>query len=61
MAQDVSFLIAFAADMTKFAYDGVTGATPLAQIRNGEEVNVMDMLIGRIPGTIGETSADLLS
>ena len=49
-------LIAFAADMTKFAYDGVTGATPLAQIRNGEEVNVMDMLIGRIPGTIGETS-----
>ena len=40
----------------KFAYDGVTGATPLAQIRNGEEVNVMDMLIGRIPGTIGEIS-----
>ncbi len=49
-------LIAFAADMTKFAFDGVTGATPLAQIRAGEDVNVMDMLIGRTAGTIGETS-----
>ena len=25
-------------------------------MRNGETVNTMDMLIGRIPGTIGETS-----
>ena len=50
-------LIAFAADMTKFAIDDYTGATPLAAMRNGEAVNTMDMLIGRTGGTIGETSA----
>ncbi len=49
-------LIAFAADMTKFAIDDYTGATPLAAMRNGEAVNTMDMLIGRTGGTIGETS-----
>lgn len=49
-------LIAFAADMTKFAYNGVTGATPLALLRSGESVNTMDMLIGKTAGTIGETS-----
>ncbi len=46
-------LIAFAADMTKFAIDDYTGATPLAAMRNGEAVNTMDMLIGRTGGTIG--------
>jgi RnfABCDGE-type electron transport complex D subunit len=50
-------LIAFAADMTNFATDAYTGATPLAALRNGEAVNTMDMLIGRTSGTIGETSA----
>ena len=54
-------LIAFAADMTNFSCDSYTGATPLALIRqNGgmipEGLNVMDMLTGRIAGTIGETS-----
>ncbi len=49
-------LIAFAADMTNFAIDSYTGATPLAAIRNGEAVNTMDMLIGKTAGTIGETS-----
>ncbi|MBR1390597.1 MAG: RnfABCDGE type electron transport complex subunit D [Lachnospiraceae bacterium] len=49
-------LIAFAADMTNFAIDSYSGATPLAAIRAGESVNTMDMLIGRIGGTIGETS-----
>ena len=37
--------------MTSFVYDGVTGATPLAQLKAGNTVNTMDMLIGRIPGT----------
>ena len=54
-------LIAFAADMTKFGItkNGIevySSVTPLAAMRNGEAVNTMDMLIGRIPGTIGETS-----
>lgn len=50
-------LIAFAADMTNYAIDSYTGATPLAAMRQGEAVNTMDMLIGRTAGTIGETSA----
>ena len=51
-------LISFTGQMTSFAYDGVTGPTPLAYIKEGSmaEINSMDMLIGRIPGTIGETS-----
>ena len=50
-------LICFTARMTAFTYDGVTCATPLALLKNGESVNILDMFIGRIPGTIGETSA----
>lgn len=50
-------LIAFAADMTNFTCDAYSGATPLAEIRNENAVNTMDMLIGRTAGTIGETSA----
>ncbi len=54
-------LIAFAADMTKYTCDSYTGATPLALMRehNGaipEGLNVMDMLVGKTAGTIGETS-----
>lgn len=49
-------LISFAGNMTSFTYDGVTGATPLALLKNGETVNTMSMLIGNEAGTIGETS-----
>ena len=42
--------------MTYFVYDGVTGATPLANLKAGEAVNTMDMLLGFTRGTIGETS-----
>ena len=49
-------LISFTGRMTTFVYDGVSGATPLAQLKAGESVNTMDMLIGNIAGTIGETS-----
>ncbi len=49
-------LISFTGRMTNFAYDGFTGATPLAAIKAGESVNVMDMLVGNTAGTIGETS-----
>ena len=50
-------VISFAATMTHFEYDGVSGATPLQLLKNGEMVNTFDMLIGRTAGTIGETSA----
>lgn len=49
-------LISFPAQMTDFAYDTFTGATPLAALKAGESVNVMDMIIGKTAGTIGETS-----
>ena len=49
-------LICFTGRMTYFLYDGVTGPTPLAQLKAGEAVNTMDMMIGNIQGTIGETS-----
>ncbi|MBQ4536348.1 MAG: RnfABCDGE type electron transport complex subunit D [Lachnospiraceae bacterium] len=49
-------VISFPAQMTDFACDAYTGATPLALLKAGESVNVHDMIMGNIPGTIGETS-----
>ncbi len=49
-------LISFTSIMTNFDCDAYTGATPLAAIKAGESVNVLDMVIGRTAGTIGETS-----
>lgn len=51
-------LISFPAIMTNFdtGIDALSGATPLAKIKAGEIVNVTNMIIGKIPGTIGETS-----
>ncbi len=49
-------VLSFPAIMTNFITDTYTGATPLANLKNGIEVNVMDMIIGRTGGTIGETS-----
>ncbi len=48
-------LISFASTMTSFTYDGVTGATPLALLKNGESVDTMKMFLGTTGGTIGET------
>ncbi|MBP5259497.1 MAG: RnfABCDGE type electron transport complex subunit D [Paludibacteraceae bacterium] len=62
----VFLLISFPAEMTtwpiaeKFSahyMDALTGATPLAGIRAGEVYNYMDLLIGRIGGSMGEVSA----
>lgn len=49
-------LISFPKQMTDFVTDAYTGATPLAAIKAGEKVNILDMVVGNIPGTIGETS-----
>lgn len=49
-------LISFPTAMTAFSCDAYTGATPLAALKAGEQINVMDMVIGRTAGTIGETS-----
>ena len=55
-------LISFSKIMTDFSYiapggaDVVSGATPLACLKNGDPVVVRDMIIGTVQGTIGETS-----
>ena len=49
-------LISFPSLMTNFTCDAYSGATPLASLKAGESVNVYNMIIGKIPGTIGETS-----
>ncbi len=50
-------VLSFGSYMTNFVLDGVTQATPLANLRNGLPVNVKDMFLGYTAGTIGETSA----
>ncbi len=59
-------MISFAGKMTDFTLpagasskvvvDAVTAATPLANLKAGESVDVMSMFVGNIQGTIGETS-----
>ena len=49
-------LISFTGIMTNFECDVYTGATPLAVLKSGESVKVLDMVLGRCNGTIGETS-----
>lgn len=49
-------IISFPKFMTDFTYDGISSATPLAVLKNGGDVNLKDMIIGNIGGTIGETS-----
>ena len=49
-------LISFPALMTNFNCDAYTGATPLAALKAGEEIDIMNMIIGKTAGTIGETS-----
>lgn len=49
-------LISFPSQMTNFNCDAYTGATPLAALKAGESVNIMDMIVGNTAGTIGETS-----
>ena len=50
-------LISFTGRMTTFTYDAVTTATPLANLKAGEAVDVLSMFLGTSAGTIGETSA----
>lgn len=49
-------MISFARYMTDFTCDAYTGATPLAEMKAGISVNIIDMVVGTTGGTIGETS-----
>lgn len=53
-------LLSFTGPMTNFAckyLDGVSGATPLAVLKNQGTPDLFDMFLGTTAGTIGETSA----
>lgn len=50
-------LISFASGMTDFTVDGVSSATPLAELKAGNSVDLLDMFIGLQSGCIGEVSA----
>lgn len=49
-------IISYTQIMTNFDCDAFSGPTPLAVIKGGNQTNVLDMVIGRTSGTIGETS-----
>ena len=49
-------LISFPVSMTSFETDIYTGATPLAILKSGGQVDIPAMINGSISGTIGETS-----
>lgn len=49
-------LISYTSIMCNFECDAYSGATPLANLKVGESVNILDMVIGKTSGTIGETS-----
>ncbi len=49
-------LLSFTGQMTRFTLDGVTTATPLYNMKNGGNYDILKMFIGNTAGTIGETS-----
>ncbi len=55
-------VMSFVGPMTRFTYDAVTTATPLATLREGgiHSVSLWKMFFGTEAGTIGETSAAAL-
>ncbi len=50
-------LISFGTQMTGFAVDGTSGATPLAQLQAGETINITNLYLGTVPGVIGGSAA----
>lgn len=49
-------LLSFTQIMTNFDCDAYTGATPLALVKENGSVNILNMILGKTAGTIGETS-----
>lgn len=49
-------LISFASRMTDFSMDGVSSATPLAVLKSGGSVDLLDAFLGFKTGCIGEVS-----
>ena len=56
LAANGLLLISYSTVMSNFKVDGVTGATTLTAMANGQKLYVMDMFLGNVPGCIGEVS-----
>ena len=56
----IFLLMSFAGPMTKFGVDAVSSATPLAILKEGGTVSLMDVFFGMTGGTIGETPVILI-
>ncbi len=50
-------MISYTGRMTNFAVDGMSSATPLAELKAGKTVDLLSLFIGTHPGCIGEVSA----
>lgn len=53
-------LISFGTSMTRFTVDGVSTATPVAELLQGKAVNITSMFLGTAPGVIGSSALALL-
>ena len=53
-------LISFGTAMTRFEVDGVSTATPIADLIGGNTVNITKMFLGFTPGVIGSSALALL-
>ncbi len=53
-------LISFPGGMTKFLIDGVSAATPVAELAAGKVVNITNMFLGNTNGVIGSSILALL-
>lgn len=61
MTARIVMLIAFSVPMTTWAVpnfvDAVSGATPLAVLSSGGDVSLLNLFLGNVGGSMGETSA----
>ncbi len=53
-------LISFSSAMTSYSMDGVSSATPLAVLRDGGTIDILEMFLGYTDGVIGVSVAALL-
>ncbi len=53
-------LISFGTAMTSYQLDAVSSATPLADLANGESVNLMSVFLGTSNGVIGSSALGLI-
>ena len=54
-------LISFGTSMTRFTVDGVSTATPVADLLAGNAVDLTRMFIGNVPGIIGSSAVALMA